>query len=62
MESIVEISAKMQGDSVVCELPNGGLIEITMVRTEGDEIQSVTTVPDAMKILSKNPHLLRSRD
>lgn len=56
----MEISAKKQGESVVCELPNGGSIEITMVSTQGEDARSTTNVQDAVKILRQNPHLLTS--
>lgn len=56
----MEISAKQQGESVVCKLPNGGSIEITMVSAKGDDVQSITNVQDAVKILRQNPHLLTS--
>jgi sRNA-binding carbon storage regulator CsrA len=57
----MEISARKQGESVVCELPNGGSIEITMVSTQGDSSRSVADVKEAVKILRKNPQLLSRR-
>ena len=54
----MEISAKQQGESVVCVLPNGGRIEITMVSAQGEDVRSTTNVQDAVNILRQNPHLL----
>ena len=56
----MEILATKQGESVVCELPNGVSIEITMVSAQGEESRSITNVQDAVKILRQNPHLLTS--
>jgi hypothetical protein len=60
LESIMEILAKQQGETVVCELPNGASIEITMVFMQGEDSRSITTVQDAVTILRQNPHLLTS--
>jgi hypothetical protein len=57
----MEILAKQQGETVVCELPNGASIEITMVFTQGEDSRFITTVQDAVTILRQNPHLLTSR-
>lgn len=57
----MEILAKQQGETVVCELPTGASIEITMVFTQGEDFRSITTVQDAVTILRQNPHLLTSR-
>lgn len=57
----MEISARKQGESVVCKLPNGGFIEITMVSAQGDDSRSVADVKEAVKILRQNPQLLSSK-
>jgi sRNA-binding carbon storage regulator CsrA len=58
--SIMEILARQQGETVVCELPNGDSIEITMVSTQGEDSRSIANVKDAVKLLRQNPHLLTS--
>ncbi|MFT4630684.1 MAG: sRNA-binding carbon storage regulator CsrA [Arenicella sp.] len=56
----MEILATKQGETVVCELPNGDSIEITMVSAQGEDSRSIANVKDAVKLLRQNPHLLIS--
>ena len=57
----MKIIAHQQNEIIICKLPNGKVVEITMVSVHGEDVSEEVDIHEAVRLVHQSQHLFDSK-